>query len=262
MLDDLQDLSRSYEAENRQAIRRGQQDIPYVNSRTHQQAVLNQGPEDPYDQGAYQGRTPYTMASAQPTYVTSSRSEYPPTQAAAYPGPLYPQGPSYAQGAGYPAGPTYPGTARPNTQDAYNAPYDAYRDDSPRPSYPGGTRQVRVDPRMDPRDPRLDPRADPRAPDPRAYAGADPRLDPRDMRDPRTDPRMMSNYSYSVNSPADVPMRGYNDDYVNAPIQMGRGGGTYAPTRPVQTGYDSRESPQMRDAYRHEPIREERRSRR
>ena len=88
----------------------------------------------------------------------------------------------------------------------------------------------------------------------------DPRLDSRDIRDPRVDSRLTSSYSYPVNSPAD-PMRGGYDDYASQ-MSMGRGGGSYAPSRPVQTGYDARESPQMRDAYRHEPIREERRSRR
>ena len=203
------------------------------------------------------------MPGAQPSYLASSRAEYPPTQAGAYSGSLYPQGPSYAQGPSYPTGSAYPGTARPNTQDSYNPPYDPYGDDSPRPSYPAGTRrEIRVDPRVDPRDPRLDPRADPRGADPRGYTVPDSRIDPREMRDSRTDPRMMPSYSYPVNSPADVSMRGYGDDYVNPPLQMGRGGGTYAPSRVVQTGYDSRESPQLRDAYRHEPIREERRGRR
>ena len=277
MLDDLQELSRSYEAENRQAIRRGHQGklastsitmsntkdeagIPYENSSTHREAVLNQGAEDPYDQGGYSSRVPYTMAGPQPGgYLASSMAEYPPTPAGAYAGPLYPQNPSYAQAPNYSTTSAYPGSARPSAQDSYNPSYDPYGDESPRPSYPAGPR--RVDPRAEMRDPRLDVRPDPRGADPRAYAVPDPRLDPRDMRDSRTDPRMMQSYSYPVNSP-DVSMRAYGDDYVNASMPMGRGGGTYAPSRVAQTGYDPRESPQLRDAYRHEPIREERRNRR
>ncbi len=169
---------------------------------------------------------------------------------------MYAQGPNYAQPPGYPAGSAYPGPARPSTQDSYNAPYDPYGDESPR-HYPSGVR-----PRVDARDARMDTRPDPRAAEPRPYPVAEPRIDPRDLRDPRGDSRMLSSYSYPVTSPADVPMRGYPDDYASAQMQMGRGGGAYAPSRVVQTGYDSRESPQMRDTYRHEPIREERRSRR
>ena len=111
-----------------------------------------------------------------------------------------------------------------------------------------------VDPRIDIRDPRQDPRMDPRA----AYAMPDARIDSRDMRDAR-----VPQYSYSGSIPTDMPPRGgYNDEYLSVAPQVGRGGGSYAPTTRVQTGYDPRESPNMRDAYRHEPIREERRTRR
>ena len=281
MLDDLQELSQSYEAENRQAIRRGHQgmkirshvksitdtvaEIPYANSTTQRKADMKHGAEDPYDQGTYQNQSSFSMAGPQPGYLASSRAEYPPVQAGSYPGPMYPQGPNYTQGPSYGPGPNYPSATRSSTQDSYNPQYgDPYRDESPRPSYPAGRpREIRVDPRIDPRDPRLDPRADPRGVDPRAYPLADPRMDPRDIRDPRPDTRMMSNYSYPVTSPADVPMRGYVDDYGIPTVPLGRGGGSYAPpSRIVPSGYDSRESPQMRDAYRHEPIREERRNRR
>lgn len=271
MLDDLQELSRSYEAENRQALRRGHTgnpqerlhisrksdnllDIPYVDSRTHQKATLSQIPDDLYDQEGYQTRVPYTMAGTQPSYMAPSRAEYPPPQAGAYAGSLYPPGAGYGQGPTYPPGPAYPGTARPNTLDPYNVPYDPYGEESPRPSYPGGTRrETRVDPR--------DQRPDLRGADPRGYTVQDPRNDPRDIREARVDPRAMPGYSYSVNSPSDVSMRSY-DEYPGAPMPTGRGGGSYGPPRMAQTGYDSRESPQMRDAYRHEPIREERRNRR
>lgn len=114
---------------------------------------------------------------------------------------------------------------------------------------------------MDPRDPRLDPR-DPRL-DPR-----DLRIDPRDPRlDTRPDPRSLTAYSY-VTSPGDVSMHGAVDDpraydYVSTipPLQSGRGG-SFNPSGVVPRGYDPRDSPQMRDGYRTEPIREERRSRR
>jgi len=298
MIDDLQELSRSYVNENKEAVRKGHQgnmfqsspkmhkpneisDIPYEHSKTALQAIRNQGVEDAYDQPGYPSHTPYSMAGAQSGYLASSRAEYPPTQAGAYPGSMYP-----SQGSGYPQGPSYgqaspyPSSVRASTNDSYNPSYggEPYGDESPRPSYPAGSRrEVRVDPRVDPRDlgdprldPRLDPRADPRADprgtnprgaDPRSYSVAEPRMDYRDVRESRADPRMPG-YSYPVTSPADVQMRGYNDDYPAAPVQMGRGGPSYAPpSRVVQTGYDPRESAQMRDAYRHEPIREERRRR-
>ena len=271
MLDDLQELSRSYEAENRQAIRRGHTgtlqnicmfwrksdevtDIPYVDSRTHQKATLGQISDDPYNQDSYQTRTSYTMPSAQPGYMAPSRPEYPPTQASAYPGSLYPQGTGYGQGSTYPPGPAYPSAPRPGVLDAYNAPYDPYADESSRPSYPAGTRR---DTRIDPRDQRVDLRGA----EPRGYPIPEARNDPRDIRDTRVESRMMPGYSYSVNSPPDVSMHGY-EEYPSAPMPTGRGSGPYGPSRMVQTGYDSRESPQLRDAYRHEPIREERRPRR
>ena len=118
------------------------------------------------------------------------------------------------------------------------------------------------DPRLDPRDPRLDPRdlrMDPR----------DPRMDPRDPRlDARADPRTLPSYPY-VTSPGDVSMHGAVDDprgaydYVSSipTLQSGRGG-SFTPSGVVPRGYDPRDSPQMRDGYRTEPIREERRSRR
>ena len=120
---------------------------------------------------------------------------------------------------------------------------------------------------MDPRDPRLDPRVDPRdlRLDPR-----DPRMDPRDPRlDTRTDPRTISNYPSYVSSPGDVSMHGgtvddpraYGDYTSIPPLQSGRGG-SFTPSGVVPRGYDPRDSPQMRDGYRTEPIREERRSRR
>ncbi len=290
MIDDLQELSRSYVNENREAVRKGHQgnvaqssrwmykfndglDIPYEQSKTALQAIRNQGIEDAYDQPGYPSHIPYSMAGAQTGYLASSRAEYPPTQAGAYPGSMYPsQGSGYPQGPNYGQASPYPSSARPGSNDPYNPSYggDPYGDESPRPSYPAGSRrEVRVDPRVDPRDlrdPRLDPRADPRGADlrgsdPRSYSVAEPRMDYRDVRDPRADPRVPS-YSYPVTSPADVQMRGYNDDYPAAPVQMGRGGPAYAPpSRVVQSGYDPRESVQMRDAYRHEPIREERRRR-
>ena len=271
MLDDLQELSRSYEAENRRAVQRGHQgssverlsnlenpngisDIPYENSATHQEAIRNRGPEDMYEQVGYPRGPTYTMAGGQPSYLASTRAEYPPSQPGGYAGSIYPPGPNYVQGSGYANQTAYPGSVRPGVPDPYNISYEPYPDESQRPMYPGGTRrEVRMDNRPEPRDPRLEPRADPRA-----YAIPDPRIDSRNPRDPRDESRMMPSYSYPVNSPGE-PMRGY-DDYVNAPpIQGGRGGGPYASSRIVQSGYDSRESPQMRDAYRHEPIREERR---
>ena len=280
MLDDLQELSRSYEAEKGQAIRRGDRgnlvnespkmqnpdgllDIRYEDSWTHQQhqqAARGQGLDDPYNPGGYQPQVSYSTGGVQPSYMASSRPEYPQTPAGAYAGSQYASGPIYPQGPSYATGSAYPGVVRPSTQESYNAPYDLYGDESPHPPYPGGPRrEARVEPRADPRESRLDPRADLRRPDPRVGYVPDPRADPRDM---RTDSRMLSNYSYPAAPSADVPMRGYNDDYATPSVQMGRGSGPYASSRVVQTGYDPRESPQMRDAYRHEPIREERRSRR
>lgn len=97
-------------------------------------------------------------------------------------------------------------------------------------------------------------------------------MDPRDPRDPRLDarpdPRAIPSYPSYVTSPGDVSMHGAVDDpraydYVSSipPIQSGRGG-SFTPSGVVQRGYDPRDSPQMRDGYRTEPIREERRSRR
>jgi hypothetical protein len=243
-------------------------DIPYENSKTALQAVRNQGIEDAYDQPGYPSHIPYSIASAQSGYQAPSRTEYPPTQAGAYPGPMYPpQGPGYPPGSNYGQASPYPSSARSSANDSYNPSYggDLYGDESPRPPYPAGSRrEVRLDPRVDPRDlrdPRLDPRADPRGAEPRSYSMAEPRMDYRDVRESRADPRVPS-YSYPVTSPPDVQMHGYTDDYAAAPVQMGRGGPSYAPpSRVVQPGYDPRDSVQMRDGYRHEPIREERRRR-
>ena len=124
------------------------------------------------------------------------------------------------------------------------------------------------DPRLDPRDPRLDPR-DPRL-DPRDLRmdPRDPRMDHRDPRlEARPDPRPIPSYPSYVNSP-DTSMHGAVDDrgvpydYVSSipPLQSGRGG-SFIPSGAVPR-YDPRDSPQMREGYRTEPIREERRSRR
>lgn len=170
-----------------------------------------------------------------------------------YTGGSYVPGPGYGTGPG----PGYSNVARPGTNDSNYPPYrDSYGDESPRPSYPPVGRSNPV--RPDPRDPRgLEPRPDPRA----SYPVTDPtRM--MDIRDQRGESRTIPGYSYPVNSP-DVQMGGSDYDYVSAPAPVGRGGGSYAPSRVVQqTGYDPRESPGMRDGYRHEPIREERRSRR
>lgn len=247
-----------------------QLEIPYEKSQAAMQAIRNV--EDPYDQPGYPSHNPYSMANAQTGYAAPSRPEYPPTQGGAYPGSVYsPPNSGYAAGPVYGQPSPYPSSVRPSTNDSYVGPNyggDPYGDESPRPSYPGGSsrREIRVDQRIDPRDlrdirdPRSDPRADPRV-DPRYAMAEQPRMDYRDIRDPRQDPRA-SVYSYPGNSPADVQMRGYNDDYAAPSVQMGRGGPAYAPpSRVLQTGYDTREPVQVRDPYRQESIREERRRR-
>lgn len=243
-------------------------EIPYEKSQAAMQAIRNV--EDPYDQPGYSSHMSYSMANAQSVYAASSRAEYPPTQGGAYSGSVYsPPNPGYAPGPGYGQPSPYPSSARPSTNDSYaGSNYsDPYGDESPHPSYVGTrNREIRPD-RIDPRDlghvrdPRLDPRADPRL-DPR-YGMVDPRADyNRDIRESRPDPRA-SGYSYPMNSSADVQMRGYTDEYAASSVQMGRGGPVYAPpSRALQTGYDTREPVQVRDPYRQESVREERRSRR
>ena len=203
---------------------------------------------------------------------------------------MYPPGSSYQSSPGYPVTSGYltPGhlaSVRPNTNESNYTYGDEYSSSGPyrqAPTYPsaGGYRDPREetraysradprDTRMDPRDPRLDPR-DPRL-DPRDLRmdTRDPRMDPRDPRlDTRPDPRTIPNYSPYVSSPGDVSMHGAVDDpraydYVSTvpPLQSGRGG-SFTPSGVVPRGYDPRDSPQMRDGYRTEPIREERRSRR
>lgn len=198
------------------------------------------------------------MPGGQPGYPMSSRGEYPPPQAA-YAGPMYPQGPGYGPGSSYTQNPAYGNVPRPSTHDPYSSYNDPY-EEPPRPSFPA--QRPREMPRGELREREMRPEQPmERRPDLRsAYPVPDSRMQPRDT---RMDPGVMPNYSYAGSSQADIPMRGYNDDYVNASVQMGRGGGSYAPaSRVVQPGYETRESPTLRDTYRNEPIREERRPRR
>ena len=157
-------------------------------------------------------------------------------------------------GSSYRQAPTYPSAGY---RDPREEPRGVYSRADPR-----DTRMDPRDPRLDLRDPRLDPRdlrMDPR----------DPRMDPRDPRlDTRPDPRTIPGYPSYVSSPGDASMHGAVDDpraydYVSSipPLQSGRGG-SFTPSGVVPRGYDPRDSPQMRDGYRTEPIREERRTRR
>ena len=270
MLDDLIELSDAYVLENRSLRQRGHQgnlvpgspvangpnvssDIPYGDSQTsrRQDSILNgSGADDAYGQDRYATQLSYSAAGPQPGYPT-------PGQPNGYPGPAYPPGPGYSQvstypsGSGYPA-PSYLATAQPGTnytyRDDYPSSVDPYRQTGAYPSA-GRPREVRAE------------RAEPRYPGPDMR---DLRMDPRDPRaDPRADPRNLPNYSSYVTSPGDVSMRdadpGY--DYVSAlpTVQSGRGG-SFAPSRVAPSGYDPRDSP-LRDGYRNEPIREERRRR-
>lgn len=251
-------------------------DISYGESETSRRQELRTGAEDPPYPERFPSQPTYVVPPPQPAYATGAGS-------AAYPGSVYPSGSSYQPGPSYPATSGYltPGhlaSIRPSTNDSNYAYGDEYTNSGPSyrqaPTYPsaGGYRDPREesraysradprDTRMDPRDPRLDPRdlrMDPR----------DPRMDPRDPRlDTRPDPRTIPSYPSYVTSPGDVSMHGAVDDprgydYVTAipPLQSGRGG-SFAPST-VAPRYDPRDSPQMRDGYRTEPIREERRSRR
>ena len=297
MLDDLVELSSSYAAENREMRKRGQGekvisrctpylakaplDISYGESETSRRQEMRTGGED----SAYPERFP-----SQPAYVPPPQPAYSTSAGpAAYPS-AYPSGSSYQPGPSYPATSGYLtqgqlATIRPSTNDSnytfgdeYSNPGPSYRQT---PTYPstGGYRDPREDsrayPRADPRDTRMDPRdsrMDPRDPrlDPRDLRmdPRDPRMDPRDPRlDTRLDPRTIPSYPSYVSSPGDVSMHGAVDDprydYVTSipPLQSGRGG-AFTPSGVVPRGYDPRDSPQMRDGYRTEPIREERRARR
>ncbi|CAF9930129.1 hypothetical protein IMSHALPRED_008084 [Imshaugia aleurites] len=284
MLDDLVELSNSYAAENREMRKRGQ-DISYGESETSRRQELRTGAEDPPYTERFPSQPTYAVPPPQPAYSTGPGP-------AAYPGSVYPSGSSYQPGPSYPATSGYltPGhlasIPRPGTNDSSYTYGEEYTNSGPSyrqaPTYPsaGGYRDPREetraysradprDTRMDPRDPRLDPR-DPRL-DPRDLRmdPRDPRMDPRDPRlDARADPRTLPSYPY-VSSPGDVSMHGAVDDprgaydYVSSipTLQSGRGG-SFTPSGVVPRGYDPRDSPQMRDGYRTEPIREERRSRR
>lgn len=260
-------------------------DISYGESETSRRQEMRTGAEEPPYPERFPSQPTYAVPPPQPAYSTGAGS-------AAYPGSVYPSGSSYQPGPSFPATSGYltPGhlaSIRPSTNDSNYTYGDEYT--NPGPSYrqattypgTGGYRDPREEPRaysradprdtrMDPRDPRLDPR-DPRL-DPRDLRmdPRDPRMDPRDPRlDTRPDPRTIPSYpSYGVNSPGDVSMHGAVDDpraydYVSTipPLQSGRGG-SFTPSGVVPRGYDPRDSPQMRDSYRTEPIREERRSRR
>ena len=202
------------------------------------------------------------MPSAQPGYIASTRAEFLPPPGTYAPSPVYPPAPSYNPGSNYNPQPGYPGGGRPGPNDVYNQPYDdLYDEQSPHSSYVSrGPRDVRtVDPRGDTGYMRQESiRQDPRlAVDPR-YGVPDSRIDSRGVRDPR----MPSQYEYTSSNPLDLPSRGgYNDEYSSMVPQPGRGAGSYAPPSRVQAGYDAREPPNVRDTYRHEPIREERRRR-
>ena len=262
MLDDLQELSDAYMSENREITRRGHQGnmvtgspstngpndilgITYGESETsrRQDQILRQGGGGmDYD---YSVSAPsYTMASTSPGYPAVSSSAYP-QNLGAYAGTNYPpdatyvQGPNYGapQGAGYGTG--YPATStRPPTNENYTYGNESPRNDASyrQPSAYAGTGRGAAARPPDPRDPRSDPRF---------------QVDPRG--DPRMDPRMMQGNYQPYTSTGDMDPR---YDYVSAtpPVQSGRGGPAY-PTGRGATSYDPR------DAYRNEPIREERRRR-
>ena len=261
MLDDLQELSDAYMSENREITRRGHQGnlakgspssngpndslgITYGESETsrRQDQILRQGGMD-YD---FPTQAPsYTMATTQQGYPAASTSVYPQNVGGAYAGlnytpeTAYGQGTQYGapQGTGYGTGYTT-GNARPATNENYTYGNESPRNDAYRqPSaYPSTGRAAAARP-LDPRDPRADPR----------FAQVDPRGDPR------MDPRMIQGGYPSYSSSGDVDPR---YEYVSAtpPVQSGRGGPSY-PSNRVPTGYEPR------DAYRNEPIREERRRR-
>ena len=260
-------------------------DISYGESETSRRQEMRTGADEPPYPERFTSQTTYGVPPPQPAYSTGAGS-------AAYPGSAYPSGSSYQAGPSYPATSGYltPGhiaSIRPSNSDSnytYGEEYissappfrqtstypstGGYRE--PREDYRASSRADPRDTRMDPRDPRLDlrdPRVDPRdlRMDPR-----DPRMDPRDPRlDPRPDPRTIPSYPSSyVTSPSDASMHGVVDDpraydYMSTipPLQSGRGG-SFTPSGVPTRGYDPRDSPQMRDGYRTEPIREERRSRR
>ena len=272
------ELSNAYVTENRSLRQRGHQgnllpgspvtegpnvclDISYGESQTSQQqeAILSRGGQaNPYGQERYPAQSQYSSAGGQPGYST-------PIGTNGYAGPAYPpvpsyppeagytQGTNYTQGPGYP--PTgYPPTSRPGTSTYtyrdvdYQGSGDLYQQAG---SYanPGRSRDARV-----PEPPRAYPTTDPR----------DLRMDTRI--DPRADPRNIpGGYSSYVASPGDTTMHGADDaryDYVSTlpPIQSGRGA-PFVSSRAGPPGYDPRDSPNLRDGYRNEPIREERRRR-
>lgn len=266
MLDDLMDLSDAYQSENREMKQRGYSGnlvqgsppinhvdkdpgIPYDASEVarRQDAVLSRaGPEEIYGSGSdrYQGHPSYSMPSAQPGFPAPSGLGYSQPQPG-YGGASYMQEPGYPVATSYAPAPGYAATSRPLP----GGPSYVYGNESPRQDDPYRQpntygQPARADPgRYAPIDPRMDSRMDSR----------DPRTEYREPRNPRgVDSRLVSGYP-PVNSPGDVPMRDY--DYA-PPVQPSRGGGSYAPPRGAPA-YDSREP--IRDPYRNEPIREERR---
>ena len=252
MVNDLIALSDAFISEARDARRKGRQGNPVEGWRMTDGP--NGNPDISYEESAtsrmrdeeeiYSGRytpqapSPYSMAPAPSGYPASLTSNYPPTPGGGYPVSAYGQDGGYPQGSTY--GPTsgYPSTSRPTAQSSaytYEEPVDAYRQNS---GYPPRDSQMRPDPRPDPR-----------------FV----QVDPRDARGPRQDSSMMPPYTYLNSPPGGVAMP--NDpryaDY-NPGMDPSRGGTSYGPSSRVPaSGYGSRESPQLRDPYRHEPVREE-----
>lgn len=271
MIDDLQMLSEDYISENRDLSRRGYEGspmraspvtglpdqtpgVPYTQSQTSRRSDRSDGvmmnPQDPsYGGDRFLQQSPYTSATGQPGYTTTTTagyppvSNYPPSQIAAYqsaqgypPVTGYPAGTNYPSGSGYPSGSAYPATSgysaagyaapvgRPGIMTDPNYTYDTA--EYPSPNYQYG-----------------------RQPGP--YAGAPRPGDPR--ADSRLDPRSTSAYPY-VTSAQDPSMRGVATDprydSYGQPItsnQVGRSGfpapprgaptGVYDPPQPMDGGF-------------------------
>lgn len=228
-------------------------DVSYGESETSRRQDLRQDGGDPYIQERYQPSPSYTTAGPQ-----SAAPGFPSSQPG-HPGPAYPPGMVFAQGNAYPPASgypiqSYPAIARPGTNDSnytyaseeYASSSDPYRQGGVY-QVPGGSREVRLDPR-----------------DPRAYSGRDSRMDSRDHRpDPRADPRTFPSYVDS----GDIPMAGVRGDeryeYISTgPPPQSSGRGFAPPPRAMANGgFDPRQSSGLRETYRTEPLREERRRR-